>query len=108
MRRISLLGTGLIGTFYTMALHGHRGRDRVHVAYSRTAERAEKFAAQWGVPRQTTDLRAAVEDPETDVVIVALPNHLHEQAVLAAAALVAVALAAAAGAASSAFKLQAS
>ena len=86
MRRISLLGTGLIGTFYTMALHGHRGRDRVHVAYSRTAERAEKFAAQWGVPRQTTDLRAAVEDPETDVVIVALPNHLHEQAVLAAAA----------------------
>lgn len=28
--RISLLGTGLIGDFYTMTLHGQRGRDQVH------------------------------------------------------------------------------
>ena len=45
MRRITLLGTGLIGMFYTMSLHGRRGRDRVGVAYSRTAERAKAFAA---------------------------------------------------------------
>ena len=30
----------LIGMFYTMTLHGQRSRDRVHVVYSRTEERA--------------------------------------------------------------------
>ncbi len=86
MHRISLLGTGLIGMFYTMALHGQRGRDRVSLAYSRSDERAREFAEKWDIPRHTTDLRAAIEDAECDVVVVALPNHLHCEAVLAAAA----------------------
>src|SRR5688572_14442271 len=83
--RITLLGTGLIGMFYTMALHGHRGRDRVHVAYSRSADRAKAFAQQWDIPKYTTNLEEAVRDSDTDVVIVGLPNHLHEEAVVAAA-----------------------
>jgi predicted dehydrogenase len=81
-----MLGTGLIGRFYTMALHGRRSRDRVQVIYSRDAERAKNFAAEWGIPTHTTDLAAAVGDPEVDAVVVALPNNLHEQAVTAAAA----------------------
>jgi len=85
MHRISLLGSGLIGMFYTMALHGHRGRDRVHVAYSRSAVRAREFAHKWNIPQHTTDLQDAVRDPDTDVVVVAVPNHLHEEAVIAAA-----------------------
>jgi predicted dehydrogenase len=80
-----MLGTGLIGRFYTMALHGRRSRDRVVAIYSRDAERASKFAAEWDIPRHTTDLAAAVGDAEVDAVVVALPNHLHEQAVAAAA-----------------------
>ena len=35
-----MLGTGLIGTFYTMCLHGQRSRDRVTAVYSRTEARA--------------------------------------------------------------------
>ncbi len=83
--RICMLGSGLIGMFYTMALHGHRSRDRVSVVYSRSPESAEKFAKQWDIPTWTTDLHQAIEHPEVDVVIVGLPNHLHESAVLAAA-----------------------
>src|SRR5262245_46381346 len=83
---ITRLGTGLIGDFYTMTLHGQRGRDRVRVAYSRSQERADAFASRWGIPETTTDLEAAIRHPETDVVIVALPNHLHEEAVAAVAA----------------------
>ncbi len=86
MRRICLLGTGLIGGFYTESLHGQRSRDQVTVAYSRSAERAQAFAAKWNIPRSCTNLRDAVEGSDSDVVIVALPNHLHEEAVLAAAA----------------------
>ncbi len=85
MHKLTMLGTGLIGTFYTMALHGTRGRDRVHAVYSRSPERLAKFAAQWGIPKTTTDMAAAINDPETDVVVVGLPNHLHEQAVSLAA-----------------------
>lgn len=83
---ITLLGTGLIGMFYTMTLHGQRGRDRITTVYSRTHERAEAFAAKWGIARATTDLKAAIEDPETDTVIIGLPNDQHVQAVELAAA----------------------
>lgn len=86
MHRITMLGTGLIGMFYTMTLHGNRSRDRVQVAYSRTAARAEQFAKDWDIPKWTTDMAAAINDPETDVVVIGLPNNLHEKAVALAAA----------------------
>src|SRR6187455_319924 len=78
---ITLLGTGLIGDFYTNTLHGQRGRDRVRIAYSRSADRGEEFGRRWGIAETTTDLAAAVDHPDTDVVVVALPNFLHEEAV---------------------------
>lgn len=83
--QVTMLGTGLIGSFYTMALHGQRTRDRVSAVYSRTEERARAFAAEWGIPHATTDLEAAVNDPATDAVVIGLPNHLHERAVELAA-----------------------
>jgi predicted dehydrogenase len=83
---ISLLGTGLIGDFYTMTLHGQRGRDRVQVVYSRSEGRGKAFSERWSIPESTTDMEAAIRHPGTDVVIVALPNHLHEEAVKAVAA----------------------
>ncbi len=86
MLRIGLLGTGLIGRFYTESLHGKRSADRVEIVYSRNAERVRAFAQQYDIPKHTTDLQQAVNDPDIDAVIVGLPNHLHEEAVLAAAA----------------------
>jgi predicted dehydrogenase len=85
MHRITMLGSGLIGMFYTLALHGNRSRDRVHVLYSRSEKKARESAAAWGVEKWTTDMTAAINDPDTDVVVVGLPNSLHREAVLAAA-----------------------
>jgi len=85
MRNITLLGTGLIGMFYTRTLHGYRSRDRVRTVFSRTPERARAFAAEWGIERAGTDLAAAIRDPETDTVVVGLPNDLHFEAVRLAA-----------------------
>ena len=79
--RVTMLGTGLIGLFYTATLHGQRNRDRVHVVYSRSQERADSFAREYGIPNRSTDLEDAIAHPETDVVLVGLPNHLHEEAV---------------------------
>jgi predicted dehydrogenase len=84
-RRIAMLGTGLIGDFYTMTLHGKRSRDRVDLVYSRSTERGDAFRERWGVPRATTSIEAAVTDPDVDTVVVALPNHMHLDAITAAA-----------------------
>jgi predicted dehydrogenase len=85
MHKVTMLGTGLIGLFYTMTLHAGRSRDRVQVVYSRTESRAQEFAKQWGIPKATTSLEDAINDPETDVVVIGLPNHQHEEAVMLAA-----------------------
>ena len=78
---ITLLGTGLIGDFYANTLHSQRGRDRIEVVYSRSEERAAAFSERWGIERHTTDQVAAINDPATDIVIVGLPNQLHEDVV---------------------------
>jgi predicted dehydrogenase len=81
-----MLGTGLIGLFYTRALHGKRNRDRVHVVYSRSSERAEAFARENDVPNTSTDVEEAIAHPETDAVVIGLPNHLHLETVKLCAA----------------------
>ena len=83
--KVTMLGTGLIGMFYTMTLHNQRGGDRVHVVYSRREERANEFAEEWNIPNATTDLAEAINHPETDVVVIGLPNNLHLNAVELAA-----------------------
>jgi predicted dehydrogenase len=75
-----MLGTGLIGLFYTRTLHGQRNRDRVEVVYSRSQDRAETFARENDVPTVSTDLAEAVAHPDTDTVVIGLPNHLHLEA----------------------------
>ena len=85
MANVAMLGTGLIGHFYTMSLHGKRSRDRVVVAQGRDAAKTEAFAQKWGIPRSTTSLEEAVAAPDVDLVVIGLPNHLHLEAVTAAA-----------------------
>jgi len=85
MHKITMLGSGLIANFYTMTLHGQRSRDRVEVVYSRTEERAQAFAKEWSIPNALTDMAEAIKHPDTGVVVIALPNNLHLEAVKLAA-----------------------
>ncbi|HEU5113357.1 MAG TPA: Gfo/Idh/MocA family oxidoreductase [Acidimicrobiia bacterium] len=79
--KVTMLGTGLIGDFYTMTLHGPRTRDSVGVVYSRSEERGRAFSDRWDIPEHTTSLEDAINHPKTDVVVVGLPNFLHEEAI---------------------------
>ncbi|MEN4011097.1 MAG: Gfo/Idh/MocA family oxidoreductase [Chloroflexota bacterium] len=83
--KIAMLGTGLIGRFYTMSLLNFRGRDEVVVACARRPDEAQQFASEFGIPRWTTDMAEAIRDPEVDTVVIGLPNYLHKQAALMAA-----------------------
>jgi predicted dehydrogenase len=85
MRKIAMLGTGLIGMYYTMALQDRHGQDVVAIAYSRGEARAKRFAEEWGISAWTTDLAEAINHPQAEVIVIGLPNHLHERAVLMAA-----------------------
>ncbi|NJO01388.1 MAG: Gfo/Idh/MocA family oxidoreductase [Bacteroidia bacterium] len=84
MKNIALLGTGLIGMFYTMALHAQRRKDRVRIVCARTEKSAREFAEKWNIPHHTTQMTEAINHPEVDIVIVALPNYLHKEAILRA------------------------
>ncbi len=81
MQQIAVLGTGLIGMFYTLALNGQRNRDRVIMVYSRSAERARQAAQDWGVPHFTTDMDEAIHHPDVTTVVIGLPNFLHLESI---------------------------
>ena len=85
MAKLTMLGTGLIGTFYAQALQGSRSRDQIVNVYSRSAERAREFAKERGIPRWSNDLKKAVRDPGSEIVVVGIPNNIHEEAVRLAA-----------------------
>ncbi len=82
MAKVCILGGGFIGRFYADALHGQRGRDRVSVVYARREETAVRFAKDYGVPHHFTDMEKAIAHPDSEVVVIGLPNNLHEAAVL--------------------------
>ena len=78
--QITMLGTGFIGSFYTETIHGIRGRDRIQTVCGLPRESAEKFAREWDIPKATDNMKEAINDPETNLVVIALPNYLHKEA----------------------------
>ncbi len=82
MKRIAMLGSGFIGRFYADALHGQRSKDKVVSVYSRREESGKKFAKDYGFEHHTTNMEEAIAHADVDVVCIALPNNLHEAAVM--------------------------
>ncbi len=69
-----------------MSLHSHRRTDLIHNVCSIPVESAKEFALKWNIPKYTASMKESIEDPETEIVIVALPNYLHKEAILMACA----------------------
>jgi len=84
MHKITMLGTGLIGRFYTISLQKIPGC-QVSMVCSTKQDTAQPFAEEFGIQRWTTSIEEAINDPETDTVVIGLPNYLHKQAALLAA-----------------------
>jgi predicted dehydrogenase len=53
------------------------------IVYSRTIDNAARFAADYNLLHFTDNMEEAINHTEVDVVIISLPNHLHEAAVAA-------------------------
>jgi predicted dehydrogenase len=83
--KVGLLGSGFVADFYMDGLRDVPGA-RVVANYSRSAERAKAFGERRGIPRQYTDVAELCADEDVQMVVIGLPNHLHLEAVRAAAA----------------------
>lgn len=82
MAKVCILGGGFIGRFYAESLCGRRSKDSVTVVYSRKESTASRFAKDYDVPHYCTEMEEAIAHPESEFVVIALPNYLHEEAVM--------------------------
>ncbi len=82
---IALLGSGFIARFYAETLHAQRRTDRIITVYSRNAANAKRLADDYDLAHHTDSMEQAINHERVDVVLISLPNHLHEPAVRACA-----------------------
>jgi predicted dehydrogenase len=82
MQKIAMLGSGFIGRFYADSIHGQRSRDKVVAIYARSEDNAKKFANDYNCAIWSTDMEEIIAHPDVTMVCVALPNNIHEQAVM--------------------------
>jgi predicted dehydrogenase len=82
MAKVCILGGGFIGRFYAESLCGRRSKDTVNVVYSRKEATASRFAKDYDVPHYCTEMEDAIAHAESEFVVIALPNYLHEEAVM--------------------------
>ena len=82
------IGVGVVGTGFgaRVAVPGFAstGSASVTAVCGRNLERAEKTAAEYGVPFATVDVAQLCARDDVDVVFVATPPHLHRDVVLSA------------------------
>lgn len=82
---VGILGSGFIADFYLAGAQVVAGAT-VAANYSRSPERRAALAAKYRIPCSYDTMEALCADPDVQLVIVALPNHLHLDAVRAATA----------------------
>ena len=80
---IGMLGSGFIGEFHALGLR-YVPDTRVVANYGAGAARREAFAGRFG-SRPVGSIEEVCADPGVDLIVVSLPNHLHLDAVRAAA-----------------------
>lgn len=80
---VGIVGAGIMGRAHAGVLADHPAT-RVAAVTSRTRQSASALAAQYGATVHP-DVAALVADPAVDIVVVATPDHLHADAVCAAA-----------------------
>ena len=78
MIRFATIGSGAIVEQFLTEAQKHPDF-KLTAVYSRTAERAAEFAAQWGAALTFTDLAQLAACSEVDAVYVASPNLCHTQ-----------------------------
>ncbi len=83
--KVAVLGAGFIADIHLEAYKRFVPDAEISAIFSRTADRAERVAHHWGIPRWFTDVDTLIAEADCEVVDICLPNFLHHHATLAAA-----------------------
>ncbi len=83
--RWGILSTARINRAMIPALRATR-RNRLTAIASRSLDNAQSYAREWEIPTAYGSYEALLADPDVDVVYIPLPNHMHLDWVLRAAA----------------------
>src|SRR5205823_11444927 len=83
--RVGLIGSQFISSIHFEALRSVPGAEVIAVT-SATEAHAKAFADRHGIKQHFTDFHKMYEMPELDLVVLGLPNDLHCEATVAAAA----------------------
>ena len=73
---VGIVGAGWIAEKAAITLNGLPGF-RCYAIASRSREKADAFAARWGVEKAYGSYAALLEDPDVDLVYVATPHSHH-------------------------------
>lgn len=84
--KVAILGTGFITDIHMESYHRFVPNAEVVAVYGRSAEKAKAFAEKYHIPNWYNDVEAAITESGCDVVDICLPNYLHAEATLKAAA----------------------
>ena len=78
---LCMVGYGMMGVWHSQGL---RDCDvTLHTAVGPKAEKVAEFVAKFGYRKHTTDLSAALADPEIDIVVIGSPTEVHAAQALA-------------------------
>ena len=83
--KIAILGSGFIADIHLESYHRFVPEAEVTAVWSRHPEKTAAFAQKHHIPQTFPNLDTLLASSDCEVVDVCLPNHLHCQAVVAAA-----------------------
>jgi xylose dehydrogenase (NAD/NADP) len=86
MRNWGILGPGFIATRAVIPAIQQVANSRVLAVASSNKERLRAVSLRFGIERSYSDYQALLDDPDVDVVYISLPNHLHCEWTIRAAA----------------------
>ena len=81
-----ILGPGYIATRAIIPAIHEVSNSRLLAVASSNEQRSREVALRFGIERFYSDYQALLDDPDIDVVYIALPNHLHREWTIRAAA----------------------
>ncbi|MES2893094.1 MAG: Gfo/Idh/MocA family oxidoreductase [Bacteroidota bacterium] len=84
--KIAILGAGFITDIHMESYHRFIPEAEVVAVYARNPEKAKAFAEKYHIPAWFDDMDAAIRNSGCEVVDICLPNYLHAEATLKAAA----------------------
>src|SRR5678810_826437 len=84
--KVAILGGGFITDIHMESYHRFVPEAMVTAVYTRKADKARAFAEKYHIPEWYDDIDTLLKKADCDVVDICLPNYLHAEATLKAAA----------------------